>query len=283
MISRVDRGVALLAALLCWLAAAAAPAHNTPVPIELWGPFLPGTQTCLRLISRAAHDCFDTVLGIEQRCRDAALQGGGCDAEQRAAEIAEADRGLRATLAAACAPGQLTELSYIGFFDAATDLTRACSGEAHAAATALYAPAQAGGLSPAAAQCLTASAGYGRKMMRFALERGAPVMERIATRQLSGDEKKASILQVERELSTARTRWIDGLLDHCPQFETVYGRSAESLLRTLKQRTDCVLSQTYVHSAIACIARQCGDGIPQDPEACDDGNGDDGDACRNDC
>ena len=279
-----DRRAALLVALLCGLAAgAAARAHDQPAPIELWGPFLPGTQTCLRLISRAAHDCFDTVLGIEQRCHDAQGQGAGCDPEQRAAEISEAERVLRATLSDACALGQLPELRYVGFFDAALDLSRACGGEAQAAAAALYAPARAGPLSPAAARCLTASAAYGRKMMRFALQRGAPVSERIATRLLSGEEKKASILQVERELSAARTRWSAGLLAQCPQFESVYGRSADSLLRTLKQRTDCVLAQTYVHTGIACLDQVCGNGIPEGSEACDDGNRDEGDACRNDC
>lgn len=49
-------------------------AHTSAKPIELWGPFLPDTVTCLRLMSRATHACFATVLAIEVRCRDAILR-----------------------------------------------------------------------------------------------------------------------------------------------------------------------------------------------------------------
>src|SRR6476660_4419108 len=49
------------AAMLLALLAGPPPAraHNQPPPIELWGPFLPATQSCLRRISDATHACFD--------------------------------------------------------------------------------------------------------------------------------------------------------------------------------------------------------------------------------
>ena len=87
----------------------------------------------------------------------------------------------------------------------------------------------------------------------------------------------------ERELSADRARWSKGLLAACPDFAVVYGRSADGFLRTLKQRVDCVLSLTYVHSAATCLAQVCGNGIPEADEACDDGNADDADGCRSDC
>jgi cysteine-rich repeat protein len=264
-------------------AAGTALAHNQPPPIESWGPFLPGTQTCLRTISRATHACFDRVFALEQDCRDAELQGRACDRDGLDAEIAAADGALRATLSASCADGQLTELGYIGLFDAGADLNRGCVGEARSAITALYAPARDAQLSPAAAQCLSAVASYGRKMMWFALQREVPVMERIATRLVPEADKQASILRVNQELSADRARWSAGLLAACPTFEQVYGRTPDSLLRTLKQRVDCVLSRTYVHSAIACLPQVCGNGIPEGTEACDDGNTVDDDACSNAC
>lgn len=262
---------------------AVARAHNQPPPIESWGPFLPGTQTCLRTISRATHACFDTVFALEQACRDAPLRGETCDPAALERDVAAADGALRATLAAACADGQLTELSFIGLFDAGSDLTRGCVGEAQNAIAALYAPARAGATSAEAARCLAAAASYGRKMMWFALQREVPVMERIATRLVASDEKQASIRRVNQELAAARARWSAGLLAACPSLEQVYGRSPDSLLRTLKQRVDCVLSRTYVHSAIACLPQVCGNGIPEGGEACDDGNTVDDDACSNDC
>ncbi|MEO8603351.1 MAG: hypothetical protein ABI629_12315 [bacterium] len=258
-------------------------AHNQPPPIELWGPFLPGTQTCLRRISRGAHACFDTVVGLEQRCRDAQARGEVCDRAQVDADIAATDGALRAELADACADGQLTELSYIGFFDAGADLTKACVTQAQAAVAAIYAPARVDAASDAAGRCMAGAAAYGRKVMWFALQREVPVMERIATRLFSTEEKTGAILQVERELSASRARWSEGLLAACPDFAAIYGRSADGFLRTLKQRVDCVLSLTYVHSAVVCLAKVCGNGIPEADEACDDGNADDSDGCRRDC
>ncbi len=258
-------------------------AHAQAPPIELWGPFLPGTQTCLRRISAAAHACFDTVLGNLQRCHDAEARGESCDRDATDAASSAANAALRATLTDACEDGQLTELSYIGVFDAGADLSKACLVQSADAIAAIYAPARGATPSAETARCMAATAAYGRKVMWFALQREVPVMERIATRLFSSDEKKAVILQVERELSADRARWTAGLLAACPDFTSIYGRPADGFLRTLKQRVDCVLSLTYVHSAVACLPPTCGNGIPEEGEACDDGNSNDSDGCRNDC
>ena len=258
-------------------------AHAAAVPIERWGPFLPGSVTCMRIMSQATHECFDTVLGIEQRCQDARARGNTCDAAQVDGEVTAATDAMLATVMNACAEGQLTEVGYIGFFDAEADLLNACARQAKGAVAAAYAPAVGGPTSESAAACMAASAAYGRKAMRFILERETPVMERMATRVFAAEEKQAHVRRVESELSATRARWIIGLLQACPQFEAVYGRSAESFLRTMKQRTDCVLSKTYVNSAVICLAQVCGNGIVEGDEQCDDGNAADADACRNDC
>lgn len=261
----------------------AALAHNQPVPIDVWGPFLPGAQACLRSISQAAHTCFDTVVSVEQRCNDALVRGEPCDRFAVDAVVDEATNAMRVTLANACAVGQLTELNYIGFFDARSDLSSACLTQGRAAIAATYAPARTGTPEAPAVECMVASAAYSRKVMRFILERETPVMERIATRLFTADEKKEDILHVERELSATRPRWVAGLLEVCPQFAAVYGRSPDSFLRTIKQRTDCVLSLTYIHSAVSCLTQVCGNGIPEGIEQCDDGNSSNADACRTDC
>lgn len=274
--------VAGLAALLT--APPPVAAHGAAAPIEIWGSFLPATQTCLRTISRATHACFDAVLALEQACHDAPLHGAVCDQERLAADVSAADGALRRTLVDACEDGQLTELGYIGLLDAGADLTQGCSGEAQGAVAALYAPRRAGATSVEAARCMAAVAAYARKALWFARQRKVPVMERIATRLFTAAEKQAAIVAVNRELRDARARWAAGLLRACPAFEAVYGRTPDSLLQTLGQRVDCTLSRTYVHSAMSCLAPICGNGIPEDSEACDDGNAVDGaDGCRNDC
>lgn len=252
-------------------------------PIERWGPFLPNSVTCLRVMSRATHACFGTVLAAEQRCHDALLRGSACDRGAVDAAVDAAARAMRLAVTNTCAEGQLTEVGYFGFFDADADLFNACVTQARAAVSAIYAPALAAAPSPAAAECLTASAAYGAKVMVFTLQRTAPVMERMATRLFDGAEKTELIRQLGLELSATRERWIAGLLEACPQFDAVYGRGAESVLRTLKQRTDCVLSKTYVNSAVTCLVQVCGNGIAEGDEQCDDGNENDTDACRNDC
>jgi cysteine-rich repeat protein len=130
---------------------------------------------------------------------------------------------------------------------------------------------------------MTASAAYARKVMRFALDHQTPVMERIATRLLTEEVRTASVQRMHATLNTARPRWIGGLLEVCPEFAAVYGRTPESYLRTLQHRTDCVLSKTFVNTAVSCLAQLCGNGIPETGEACDDGNNVNTDACANNC
>jgi cysteine-rich repeat protein len=130
---------------------------------------------------------------------------------------------------------------------------------------------------------MVASAGYGRKVMSFVLRQKTPVMERIATHPFTSEEKTEFVLRVETELSAARARWVAGLGALCPQFAAVYGRDPDSFLRTLKQRADCVLSNTYVNGANPCPSQICGNGVPEPGEECDDGNEDNTDTCRTNC
>ena len=252
--------------------------------MQNWGPFLLETVPCLRIMSRATHVCFDAVLAAEQVCREARTRGQECDMQSWSRRPTRRQIDMRRTLAQACTEGQLTEVGYIGFFDAEADLFNACVIQARAAVTATYAPALGGVAPPAVADCLTATAGYARRVMRFAIDQQTPVIERFATRMYPNPEDK---LEVVRRLQTAftgvRPRWVEGLLAVCPDFAAIYGRTPDSYLRTLKQRTDCVLSKTYVNTAVSCMAAVCGNGIPEGDEECDDGNHNDTDACSNGC
>jgi cysteine-rich repeat protein len=272
---------ALRLAALC-LAPAVALAHTQPRAIEEWGPFMAETMPCLQTMSRATHACFDTVLNVEQACRDAQARGETCDMAQVVAVTDAATLQMRRSLTTECQQGQLTEVGYFGFFDAEADMFNACVIQSRAAVTATYAPA-VGAPSPAALDCMAATAAYARKVMRFALEHQTPVMERIAARFLEEEERLASVRRMREMLSTARARWITGLLEVCPEFATVYGRTPENYLRTLQHRTDCVLSKTFVNTAVSCLAQVCGNGIPEASEACDDGNNNNTDACATNC
>lgn len=263
--------------------AGTATAHTQPIPIDRWGGFEAGTSNCLRSISRATDTCFDTVLASLQDCNNALIRGEACNMEQVDDVIAEASRQQRLTLNRVCSQSELEDLGYVGLSDSQADLFNACVTQARGAASATYAPALAGLPSESAADCMVAIAAYIRKLIRFALQQETPVMDRIATRSFSTEEKLASIQRIEEELSAARTRWSAGVLEICPDFVTIYGRSVDSFVRTMKQRSDCALSNMYVHTAINCPSQVCGNGIPEGIEQCDDGNRNNDDTCRTDC
>jgi cysteine-rich repeat protein len=261
----------------------AALAHTTPVPIERWGPFLPGTPACLREISRVTHSCFDRVLLVLQQCNDAIVRGGSCDMEKVEDEITDLTRPLHTALTRKCGLGQLTELGYIGVPDAEADLFNACVTQARAMVSATYAPSLAGPPGEPAVECMTASGAYAREVVQFVLQQETPVFERMATVFFTKEQKEASVRQIETEMSAARPRWVTQLTSACPSFAAVYGRSADSFMRTVKQRADCVMSKTYIHNLINCLAAVCGNGIPEAGEECDDGNRDDTDTCLTNC
>jgi cysteine-rich repeat protein len=197
--------------------------------------------------------------------------------------IAEASRQQRVTLTKACSQSDLEHLGYIGLSDSQADLFNACVTQARGAVSATYAPALTGLPTQAAADCMVANAAYVRKLIRFALQQETPVMDRIATRSFTTDEKLASIQRIEDELGDARARWSAGVLEVCPDFVAIYGRSVDSFVRTMKQRSDCTLSNMYVHTGISCPSQVCGNGIPEGIEQCDDGNRSNDDTCRTDC
>lgn len=261
----------------------AAEGHVQPVPIEQWGAFSPAALGCLRLVSRATHACFDSALGALAKCNDASLAGGACDWQETDARIAAASRAARLTLTSACEQPALMELGYRDVFDASADLFNACVTQARGAASASYAPALAARPSLAAAACMTGTAAYARRAIRLALQRGRRAMERFAAHRFSAAEKTALVARNEAEIGSLRQRWVADLLDICPEFAAVYGRSADSFARTVKQRADCVLQNTYIHSLIACPSQICGNGITEGNEECDDGNRHDTDTCRTDC
>jgi cysteine-rich repeat protein len=260
-----------------------AAAHIQPIPLDRWGGFEPGTVDCLRYISRATFTCFDTVLVALQACNNAIVNGEACDVEQTDDIVAEASRQQRLVLTRNCSQAELADLGYIGLADSQADLFNACVTQARGAVSATYTPALVGPPAEEVAACMIATAAYARKVIRFALHQETPIMDRIAARSLSTEEKMAAIQKIEEDLGAARARWVTGLLERCPDFAAIYGRSADSFLRTMKQRSDCALSNLYVHTGINCPSQICGNGIPEGSEACDDGNRSNDDTCRTDC
>lgn len=208
------------------------------------------------------------------------MKGGTCDVtafdERIALELAK----IRATVVGKCQIGQLTELYFPGgVLDAQADLSITCRDQADEMIATIYAPEPA---TEDDAACVKATGKYARKVVRFVVRRKARTMDRMADRVFEGAEKLAFMDRIAGHLDAGRARWVAGLLRGCPDFERVYGTSAESFVGFLKDRADCVLSATHGNDSLAC-PRICGNGIPEDGEECDDGNDNPADACANDC
>lgn len=281
--NRALRGRALALIVAGGLAGPAS-AHQRPIAIEQWGPFLPRTAACLRALSRVGQSCFHAVLQLRDRCEVARMQGQErCDAVQLEERIAVETAKIRAAILQSCEPGQLTELQYPGgALDAQADHANTCREQADAALSMIYAPSRPQTPAPVAT-CVAAASAYSRKLLRFVMRRKARTMERIGTRILTGSQKVALLQRVGRSLAAGEARWAAGLVTACPGFEEVYGRSAVGFVRTLKDRADCVLTATHGNNSLICIRQVCPNGIVEPGEECDDGNGNDADACSNSC
>jgi cysteine-rich repeat protein len=273
-------GVAFSLALLLSLNPSAALAHGGVAPdLAFWGPFGSGTVRCLRVISHATRRCFDQALKAQTDCAERQLAGQSCDTGARDVSIAAALAEATGVVDAACTGGQLTELRFAGFDDAKADVERACIGEADAVASLLY-PAT---VIDAPSACRATASDLARKLVRYVSTGNRRALDRIAKRILSPSAKLALISGARTRAARAGEMCVGWLRRDCPAFDAIYGRSPEEWVEALAVRSDCVANATYFQTAVSCPFPECGNGIEERDEECDDGNGVDTDVCRNDC
>jgi cysteine-rich repeat protein len=285
---RSRRGTFAMAAGLCCLLASRAHAHGTAPPdLAFWGPFGARTVACLRVIGRATQRCFRQALALHRDCAERVLAGQPCDESLRAARVMAATAVAAAAVDRACLGGQLTELRFAGFDDARADVARACASEAEAVASMWYdmhAPsAGAGAAQSTERACRMRTADLGRKLLGLGVRLKCRALDRIAVRILEPSGKRALLRAAETRELRAQHQLADRLGRECPDFEATYGRSPDDFLGTLARRADCVVHANYFQTAVTCPPAVCGNGIKEAGEACDDGNADDADQCRNDC
>jgi len=256
-------------------------------PLGLWGPFGARTVHCLRVISRATHRCFREVLATRRGCADQQLAGVSCDVAADAARVEAAVGAATAAVDVACFGGQLTELYFASFDDAKTDIRRACRAEADAAMFMLY-PSQltvraAAGNDDTTAQCMIRVSALNQKVLDHLMRMKGRTLERIAFRVLGPSVKIAMISRVEARAARVLDRLAARLHQECTGFQEIYGYTPRDLLGRLGRRGDCVVQATCFQTAISCPAAECGNGIWEFGEACDDGNDVETDECRSDC
>jgi cysteine-rich repeat protein len=99
------------------------------------------------------------------------------------------------------------------------------------------------------------------------------------------EEKFAAVARGEERAVRARASCAARTAAGCDAaaFAALYGHSIEQFLADVGTRADCLVGGVYVQDRLRCPAPQCGNGMEEAGEECDDGNADDTDTCRADC
>jgi cysteine-rich repeat protein len=282
---RVGASLALLAGVL--VPPASAYAHGGPPDITFWGPFPSGTTSCLRLMARATQRCVQEAMTLQHECMDAQLAGQPCDQAARDQNINAAKLAARSIVTTACTGGQLTELHFIDQDDAKADINKTCTDQPDAVMSVAYAPALAGGASAAmddqARDCLVQTAANSRKLLHYIVRLKTRTLDLMAVNVIGPAKKKSLLSRADDHIAVALDKLAQRLVQACPNFEAIYGRSPSDILAAMTRVGDCVVGASYVQTSVACPAPVCGNGIKESGEQCDDDNTIDTDSCHNDC
>lgn len=273
----------LLVLALLWV-----PAHGhqgQPPLIDFWGPFTPQTAHCQRLLSRVEESCLRAVRGVLDRCREARLAGAACDEAADATAIEAALAAASEAVAAACTEQQVVELHFSSLREAISDVTTTCRGEALAIASLLDLPLSSGGgnVSEAERACMQAATTAAAHLLAEALRTKRTVLHAVAVAARRPGE--TGLLQNRARARMARLRTVlgDRLPSRCPDFAALYRQSPTRFLVNVELRAECVLFGSHYQAAYPCPRPECGNGVREGFEECDDANRNDHDACRNDC
>jgi cysteine-rich repeat protein len=263
-------------------------AHGGPPDITFWGPFPSGTAHCLRMIGRASQRCVRQVLALQHECMDAELAGQSCDPTLRDQRIAAERVAARSVVSTDCTGGQLTELHFIDPDDARADITKTCTDQPNAFMSVAYAPAiasgSAAGLDEGAKNCIRQTSARSRALLRYIVRLKTKTLNLMAVNVIGPAKKNALLKRAADRIAAAQAKLAGQILETCPNFEVLYGRSPSAALTAFNNPIgNCVVGAAYVQTSIACPLPICGNGVKESGEACDDGNTVDDDSCHNDC
>jgi len=269
--------------------AATVRAHNTRVDLALWGNFGPDAAHCQQIISRATMRCVQQVVAIRQACMDRRLGGDTCDSADMDGRMQAARDHAIAMVQQGCTDPELQNLRYLGLNDVTTDINNVCRQLDTAAASAAYGPAIVGGsvgaVDGSTQACIDAAARASARLLRFAGRARQQALDRMAATNMGPSAKLAAIARTDKSIAHARAVLKRRVEAVCPAatFQSIYQRDTDTFLGGIAQQADCQVGGVYVQANVVCPAPVCGNGIQESGEACDDGNGFDGDGCTHDC
>src|ERR1700687_441586 len=138
----VTRGIlGALAGLGIVSTAPPAAAHGIPPDLAFYGGFGPSAVRCQRVVARAASQCVAEVVQARDRCMNAQLGGGPCDAAPVDAAAQAADQHASDRIQRYCTEADAANLQFGTVADAQRDATKVCGELESAAVSATYGPA----------------------------------------------------------------------------------------------------------------------------------------------
>jgi cysteine-rich repeat protein len=285
----VSRTIALVAAVALCIAAAPhrADAHGPPVDLEDWGPFGNSNARCQRYIASSGAVCARRAWQLRRACLESELDGHGCD--QTA--VSDAIEALRidaaGQVAANCTANQIMNIIFLSVFDAANDAVTICREVDTAALSAvtLPLPDDAALATDEVRTCVRATADATTHLLHRAFRSRQWILNRISQKGYAPARKRAMAERSTASIARDVAKLTNAVTSVCPAdaFQRTYGRDAETFLTRIASRGDCLAGRTYAQGTIVCPPAECGNGMREPGERCDDGNTIAGDGCSSRC
>jgi cysteine-rich repeat protein len=271
------------------LAAAAALAHQRPLPLDEWGPFSRTAARCQRALGNAAAGCGLAVWAARRPCIEAQLAGGTCDLQATDAAVRAARRHALDEVGRRCSEVDLLSLRFVGSADALADVTTGCREVEAALVSGVYGPALVDTtvvpVDAATRACLRVGALTLEPLLRFVSRAQRSALDRIAGQPALAGAKLAQITRARQRIRRAVDKFIARASAACApaEFERVYHRAVDVLVDAVAGCGECLTGTVYAQDTLVCGPSTCGNGVIEPREACDDGDTDDSDWCRSDC
>jgi len=264
----------------------AAHAHGQALPFAFWGDFPSAAARCQEVLAYAATRCANRVWKYHTNCFDALLDGNVCGVSVLVDPVQRAHLDSLDMIDILCTSPEAQALGFLLKYEAQTDVNNFCYAVENALVSVVYGPTMNG--HPPDDQtriCVEAMARATTKMWRFAVRARRQALDQIARSNMTPGDKQALVDASSLRIEQLRVPIQKTLEAVCPStdFAATYHHDDAALLKLVGQRADCLVAAVYVQSAVGCPLPECGNGMQEAGEQCDDGNLVDGDGCSGRC
>lgn len=264
-----------------------AAAHGVPIQLEFWGPFGRATAACQHAIAAGASVCATRTWRARRDCLAREMAGEPCDRTALTAALESFRLAAVSHVQASCTAQQVVTLVFLDLFEAANDAVTFCRDLDTAAVSAVTLPVPADPASATAEvrACVASAANVTSSLLPRAFVSRRRLFDRLAQTGFSPPRKRAMVAASTAFIARTAAALERTLAKDCSPaaFVRTYGRSPATFLATMAGRADCLAGQVYAQAGVVCPAPECGNGMRENGERCDDGNVADGDGCSARC